>query len=389
MLKYIKRLIPVSVIVFLISCFPIHVSAASVPTYKVNTSSKAIALTFDDCIDYASTKDIFDTLSKNGVNATFFVTGTAAEANPGLLREISNAGNQIANHSYSHVRLTALDYLGVKDELYRADQLITNAIGKAIKPYFRPPYYAYNTTTWQGAGDYGYTRAVMSSINTEDWTGNSASQITSIVLNNAAPGAIVGMHAGAGLNTGAALQGIIDGLKARGYSLVTVDALYKLQSTAVTSGTSYPGMLRAGSSGTAVRQLQQALVNKGYGISVDGAFGPATKSAVMSFQRSQGIEVDGVVGSVTWGRLFGSTSSVTVTSSNTASASVSYPGMLRSGSSGTAVKQLQQALVNKGYSLTVDGVFGLQTKNAVMSFQRSQGITVDGVVGSVTWGRLF
>ena len=389
MLKYIKRIIPVSVIVFLISCFPIHVSAAAVPTYKVNTSSKAIALTFDDCIDYASTKDIFDTLSRNGIHATFFVTGAAAEKNPALLREISNAGNQIANHTYSHIRLTWFDYQGVKDELYRADQLITNAIGKSIKPYFRTPYYAYNTTTWLGAGDYGYTRAVMCSINTEDWTWNSASEITSIVLNNAAPGAIVGMHAGDGMNTGAALQGIIDGLKAKGYSMVTVDELYKLQSTAVASGTSYPGMLRAGSSGTAVRQLQQALVNKGYGISVDGAFGPATKSAVMSFQRSQGIEVDGVVGSVTWSRLFGSTSSVTVASSNTASVSVSYPGLLKVGSSGTAVKQLQQALASKGYSLTVDGAFGPATKSAVVSFQRSQGITADGVVGSVTWGRLF
>ena len=71
-----------------------------------------------------------------------------------------------------------------------------------------------------------------------------------------------------------------------------------------TAGTSYPGLLRVGSSGTGVRQLQQALANRGYSLTVDGAFGPMTKNAVMSFQRSQGIAADGIVGSVTWGKLF-------------------------------------------------------------------------------------
>jgi len=71
------------------------------------------------------------------------------------------------------------------------------------------------------------------------------------------------------------------------------------------------------------------------------------------------------------------------------SSSTSYPGLLRIGSSGSPVRQLQQALANKGYSLSVDGAFGPMTQNAVKSFQSSQGIAVDGIVGSVTWGRLF
>jgi len=62
--------------------------------------------------------------------------------------------------------------------------------------------------------------------------------------------------------------------------------------------------LKIGSSGTAVRTLQQGLASKGYSLSVDGVFGPVTQSAVMSFQRSQGIIVDGIVGPVTWGKLF-------------------------------------------------------------------------------------
>jgi peptidoglycan hydrolase-like protein with peptidoglycan-binding domain len=64
--------------------------------------------------------------------------------------------------------------------------------------------------------------------------------------------------------------------------------------------------VREGSSGPAVRELQNLLKAKGFNPGpVDGAFGPKTKAAVLAFQRSQGIAVDGVVGPQTWGRLKG------------------------------------------------------------------------------------
>jgi zinc D-Ala-D-Ala carboxypeptidase len=62
--------------------------------------------------------------------------------------------------------------------------------------------------------------------------------------------------------------------------------------------------LRQGSSGEAVRHLQ-CLLNRvwGYGIAIDGAFGPATRGAVVAHQLDCGIAADGVVGPVTWSRL--------------------------------------------------------------------------------------
>lgn len=69
--------------------------------------------------------------------------------------------------------------------------------------------------------------------------------------------------------------------------------------------------------------------------------------------------------------------------------SVSYP-TLRSGSSGAAVKDLQTRLKAAGrYSDAIDGKFGPNTLNAVKAFQRSVGLTVDGVVGPRTWGALI
>lgn len=59
------------------------------------------------------------------------------------------------------------------------------------------------------------------------------------------------------------------------------------------------------------------------------------------------------------------------------------------GSSGEEVKELQKALNNMGYSLEVDGKFGTKTQNAVKSYQKNNGLSVDGIVGNNTWASLL
>ena len=61
---------------------------------------------------------------------------------------------------------------------------------------------------------------------------------------------------------------------------------------------------------------------------------------------------------------------------------------IRYGSRGDDVKALQNALNAAGYSLDVDGIFGSKTQAAVKQYQKSQGLTVDGIVGKNTWGAL-
>ena len=58
--------------------------------------------------------------------------------------------------------------------------------------------------------------------------------------------------------------------------------------------------------------------------------------------------------------------------------------LIRTTSSGTGVKWVQDMLNHNGYSLTVDGVFGTKTYNAVVSFQKAKGLSVDGIVGYAT-----
>jgi hypothetical protein len=62
--------------------------------------------------------------------------------------------------------------------------------------------------------------------------------------------------------------------------------------------------------------------------------------------------------------------------------------LLRQGSTGNSVKQLQQMLNAAGAHLKVDGIFGPQTEAAVRQFQQTHHLQVDGIVGPQTWGAL-
>ena len=181
-----------------------------------------------------------------------------------------------------------------------------------------------------------------------------------------------------------------NGLKADGKAgTSTLNRLYSDAAIAAssmptaTASTSVDGYttLSEGDTGTAVRNLQQTLKNKGYySGSVDGKYGAATTAAVVAFQSAQGLRVDGKAGPATQRALF-TTSSSTDTSKYTT---------LRPGDSGTAVRNLQQTLKNKGYySGSVDGKYGAATTAAVVAFQSAQGLRVDGKAGPATQRALF
>jgi peptidoglycan hydrolase-like protein with peptidoglycan-binding domain len=132
--------------------------------------------------------------------------------------------------------------------------------------------------------------------------------------------------------------------------------------------------LTLGSQGEAVSQLQKDLTVLGYYTnSIDGDFGPKTKAAVVNFQKARGLKTDGLVGSITKASLTAAMQ-----------ASDGSQGMTL-GSQGAAVNQLQKDLTQLGfYTNSIDGVFGPKTYNAVVSFQKSQGLTANGLVDSIT-----
>jgi peptidoglycan hydrolase-like protein with peptidoglycan-binding domain len=139
--------------------------------------------------------------------------------------------------------------------------------------------------------------------------------------------------------------------------------------------------IQQGSRGDAVITLQRLLNKHGYGLGVDGDFGPETDRAVRAYQFAHSLHVDGQVGKDTWGSLLAGQTGTT------------YPGTeLKYGSTGALVRRVQQQLLNRGYDIGssgVDGNFGKDTRAAVESFQKVHKLQVDGIVGVHTWGALF
>lgn len=199
---------------------------------RVNTTEKVVALTFDDGADGTNINSILQILSTHNVKATFFLTGSGANNHPQAIRNIANQGHQLGNHSYSHPYFTQISLTETRSQLQRTEDTIRQITGRSSKPIFRPPYGAYNSTVLQRIGDAGYPYSIMWTIDTIDWTGNSASAIVSRVMNNIVPGAIVLMHTGAGApGTPPALPTMITRLKALGYRFVTIDQLLNLSSS--------------------------------------------------------------------------------------------------------------------------------------------------------------
>ena len=197
-------------------------AAASAQTIsRFSTADRVIALTFDTDTVRGYTSQMLDTMEAKGVRGSFGVTGTFASANGDLVKRMARDGDTIINHSWDHPYFTQISSAQRASELRQTDDLITQLVGFSTKPYFRPPYGDYNSSVLADLGANGYAYNVMWSIDPQGWRGLPAAQISSIVLSQASPGAIVLMHTFAAGDAGA-LGTIIDELRARGYRFATI-----------------------------------------------------------------------------------------------------------------------------------------------------------------------
>lgn len=185
----------------------------------------------------------------------------------------------------------------------------------------------------------------------------------------------------------------------------TWDAIYReYRSIQSDNGTpnAYPGTpLRPGDRGQNVRLVQfwlkiaRSVYSALNDVGVDGIFGPSTTAAVKKFQSYFGLASDGIVGRATWSKLY----EVYNDAANDLLAPNlrpgDYPGVLRVGSSGRAVRELQFYLyILSAYqssipAVSIDGRFGPSTEASVRAYQKFAGLTVDGIVGRATWDSLY
>jgi peptidoglycan hydrolase-like protein with peptidoglycan-binding domain len=128
--------------------------------------------------------------------------------------------------------------------------------------------------------------------------------------------------------------------------------------------------IQMGSTGTAVRLAQNNLTQRYYDPGhIDGIFGAKTRKATKWYQADHNLADDGTIGPKTWAFL--------------------DPPLVKSGSTGDAVKMLQKLLKEWGYTPgATDGIFGPNTLQAVKAFQGDLNLHVDGIVGPLTWAML-
>jgi peptidoglycan-N-acetylglucosamine deacetylase len=193
-----------------------------------------VVLTFDDGPHPQYTDEILDILKREGVKATFFLTGVQSSKYPDIVRRIANEGHEIGNHTFSHPDLTKLSDSLVRLEITSTQRLIQVLTGK-LPVLVRLPY---------AADDMGYTipeahaleivsnlgyRAVGANLNPEDWRGISAETIVETVLRkvDAGNGSVIELHDAGGdrTQTVKALPLLIQALRHRRLRFVVASEL--------------------------------------------------------------------------------------------------------------------------------------------------------------------
>lgn len=181
------------------------------------------ALTFDDGPDPTWTPVVLDILKEKGVKATFFMLGARVQAYPDLAKRVATEGHSVQNHSWNHpVGFETLPFEVVYDEMRGTSDVIAGITG--VRPRFcRPPGGGLSPNVEAASGQLGM-RLVMWNVDPQDWAGNSAEWIYTRVTQGLGGGDLILLHDGGGDRgqTSAALPGIIDELRNKGFSFATL-----------------------------------------------------------------------------------------------------------------------------------------------------------------------
>lgn len=244
-----------------------------------------VALTFDDGPDPVWTPQILDILKQKNAVGTFFMIGENAAANPDLVRQVVDDGNELGNHSYTHPNISELPPMIAKLEINATQRVIEAITGRSVR-LFRPPFLGDSEPTTRAEVDpidlaqsMGYLTVGLK-VDPDDWMRPGADAIVQRILDGVsasdpeARGNIVLLHDAGGdrSQTVAALPQIIDALRAKGFQLVTVSelaglnrdqAMPPLPPNSLASWVNVPMFMALHTAGTAFFDLFQLAIGLG------------------------------------------------------------------------------------------------------------------------------
>ena len=205
---------------------PRVVEAASteraLPIYCVQQEEKLASLTFDAAWGNEDTDELIEILQKYDVKATFFLVGQWVDKYPESVKQLSDAGMEVMNHSNDHAHFAKLSASEIVENVNACNAKIEAITG--VRPtLFRCPYGEYDDNVIETVQGMGMT-AIQWDVDSLDWKGLDASAITERVIKGVQPGSIVLFH-NAAEHTPEALSGIIEQLLADGYTIVPISEL--------------------------------------------------------------------------------------------------------------------------------------------------------------------
>jgi peptidoglycan/xylan/chitin deacetylase (PgdA/CDA1 family) len=185
------------------------------------TRAKRVALTFDDGPD-PMTPTYLDALGRLGVRATFFLVGENAARAPEVVREYVRLGHEVGAHGWSHDPFPAMSRAQLADELVRTDGVLPAPSRR--RPMVRPPRGALSPRTLLRIATAGRTVVLWSVDSGDCRTRNVRVVQRRLAPSRLSPGDVVLLHE-AQPWTLEALPGVVAGLRADGWELVTVGEL--------------------------------------------------------------------------------------------------------------------------------------------------------------------
>ncbi|MCW2800203.1 MAG: hypothetical protein JWQ70_1675 [Aeromicrobium sp.] len=209
-------------------------AAASIPP-DFHCPKGEVSITFDDGPSRDYTPRLLKILRHEHAQATFFVQGKNVQRFPSIVRNAARDGHAVENHSWDHPDLTRQSSHKVDRQLSRTQRAIRAASGHT-PGLFRPPY-GDDDARVRKIARRQHLQPELWTIDTEDWTGISASRIRKAALKGLRPhkANVILMH-DAVINTPSTLKavpGIISGLRKKGYCLVPLESMARTPKLAV------------------------------------------------------------------------------------------------------------------------------------------------------------
>lgn len=200
---------------------------------RVNVPGMYVALTFDDGPSPSLTPRVLDILNEYGAKGTFFVVGRNAALNGHILARAVAEGHEIGSHTWSHIKMTGSSREKILSEMERTGNAILSATGRTPK-VMRPPYGAVNAGIVGLMHDRYGMSTILWDVDTRDWQHPGVNAVIQRAVGGARPGSIILLH-DIHSSTLAAVEGVVAGLQARGFRLVTVSQLLALSRRAATA----------------------------------------------------------------------------------------------------------------------------------------------------------